>query len=113
MDKLNTYRKIIKEVLTRYYELDLEQPSTDLETVLALDEVRDQYFWVQVGWNQNQRTCGSTVYIRIKDEKVWVEEDLTEDGVTNDLLEAGIPKHDIVLGFQHPRERALTEFAVA
>jgi hypothetical protein len=42
-----------------------------------------------------------------------VEEDLTEDGVTNDLLLTGIPKHDIVLGFQHPRERALTEFAVA
>jgi XisI protein len=112
MDKLNTYRTIIKEVLTRYYELDLEQPSAGIEPVLALDEVRDQYFWAQVGWNQTQRTCGSTVYIRLKDEKVWVEEDLTEDGVTNDLLEAGIPKHDIVLGFQHPRERALTEFAV-
>lgn len=113
MDKLNTYRTVIKEMLTRYYELDLEQPSPGIEPVLAFDEVRDHYFWVQVGWNQTGRTCGSTVYIRIKDGKVWIEEDLTEDGVTNDLLEAGIPKQDIVLGFQHPRERALTEFAVA
>ncbi|NJL10214.1 MAG: XisI protein [Calothrix sp. SM1_7_51] len=102
MDKLKTYRTIIKEVLTRYYELDLSQPSPGIEPVLALDDVREHYFWALFGWNQNQRTCGSTVYIRIKDGKVWVEEDLTEDGVTNNLLEAGIPKHDIVLGFQHP-----------
>lgn len=113
MDQLNTYRTIIKEVLTRYYELDLEQPIAGIEPILAFDEGRDHYFWAQVGWNQTGRSCGSTVYIRIKDGKVWVEEDLTEDGVTNDLLDAGIPKHDIVLGFQHPQERALTEFAVA
>jgi XisI protein len=112
MDQLNNYRSIIKEVLTRYYELDLEQPG-DIEPVLAFDEIRDHYFWVQVGWNQTGRTCGSTVYIRIKDGKVWVEEDLTEDGVTNDLVAAGIPKQVIVLGFQHPKERALTDFAVA
>jgi XisI protein len=112
MDQLNNYRSIIKEVLTRYYELDLEQPG-DVEPVLAFDEIRDHYFWVQVGWNQTGRTCGSTVYIRIKDGKVWVEEDLTEDGVTNDLVAAGIPKQVIVLGFQHPKERALTDFAVA
>lgn len=113
MDKLNTYRTIIKEVLTRHYNLDLEQLSLGIEPILALDEVRDHYFWAQVGWNEVGRICGSTVYIRIKNGKIWVEEDLTEDGVTNDLLEAGIPKHDIVLGFQHPRERALTEFANA
>jgi hypothetical protein len=31
----------------------------------------------------------------------------------NDLIIFIIPQQDIVLGFQHPRERALTEFAVA
>jgi XisI protein len=113
MDQITRYRSIIKEVLTRYYEFDLEQPSVGIEPILAFDEDRDHYFWFQIGWNQTGRTCGSTVYIRIKDEKVWVEEDLTEDGVTNDLVAAGIPKQAIVLGFQHPRERALTEFAVA
>jgi hypothetical protein len=113
MDRLNVYRNVIKDILTRYYELDLEQPSEGIEPVLVIDEVRDHYFWAQVGWNRLGRTCGSTVYLRIKDGKIWVEEDLTEMGVTEDLLAAGVPKHDIVLGFQHPRERSLTEFAVA
>jgi hypothetical protein len=52
MEKLNTYRTIIKEVLTRYYELDLEQPTLDVEPVLAFDEVRDHYFWAQVVINE-------------------------------------------------------------
>lgn len=113
MDKLANYRQIVKDILTRYYELDLEQPSPGIDPFVAFDEVRDHYFWFQVGWDRTGRTCGSTVYIRIHNGKVWVEEDLTEDGVTRDLLETGIPKEDIVLGFQHPRERALTKFAVA
>jgi hypothetical protein len=80
MDQLNTYRSIIKEVLTRYYELDLEQPIAGIEPILAFDEVRDHYFWAQVGWNQTGRSCGSTVYIRIKDGKVWVESVTVQSG---------------------------------
>ncbi|MCU0569127.1 MAG: XisI protein [Oculatellaceae cyanobacterium Prado106] len=113
MDKLNRYRQIIQTILTQYHELDQEQPAPGIDSVLALDEVRDHYFWFQVGWDLTGRTCGSTVYIRIHNDKVWVEEDLIEDGIVGDLLQAGIPKEDIVLGFQHPRERAMTEFAVA
>jgi hypothetical protein len=35
------------------------------------------------------------------DGKVWVQRDDTEDGVTYELVAAGIPKDKIVLGF-HP-----------
>lgn len=113
MDRLSLYRSIVKEVLTRYYEFDLEQPMAGIDPVLAFDEVRDHYFWAQVGWNRTGRTCGSTVYIRLKDGKVWVEEDLTEPGVTDDLLAAGVLLEDVVLGFQHPRDRELSEYAAA
>lgn len=52
------------------------------------------------------------VYLRIQNGKIWVEEDWTQ-GIVNDLLEAGVPHEDIVLGFQHPSKRLLTEFAIA
>jgi hypothetical protein len=32
--------------------------------------------------------------------------------VVDDLLAAGVPKQDIVLGFHHPSKRPLTEFAI-
>jgi hypothetical protein len=53
------------------------------------------------------------VYLRIHQNKIWIEEDWTKQGIANGLLEAGIPAEDIVLGFQHPNKRPLTEFATA
>ncbi len=59
------------------------------------------------------------VHIRIKNHKIWIEEDWTEEGIATDLLNAGVPQSDIVLAF-HPlsdayggKLRALTEFATA
>ncbi len=42
-----------------------------------------------------------------------IEEDWTEGGIATDLLEAGVPKEDIVLAFHPPKMRPYTEFAVA
>ncbi len=42
-----------------------------------------------------------------------MQRDETEDGVTRELLEAGIPKQDIVLAF-HPEDvRPYTGYAIA
>ncbi len=35
-------------------------------------------------------------------EKIWIQCDDTEEDVATDLLEAGVPKEDIVLGFRQP-----------
>jgi len=53
------------------------------------------------------------VYLKIEQGKIWIEEDLTKQGIANELLDAGVPPEDIVLGFQHPSKRPLTEFAAA
>ena len=42
-----------------------------------------------------------------------MEEDSTDLVIVDDLLAAGIPEMDIILGFYHPSKRALTEFAIA
>lgn len=42
-----------------------------------------------------------------------MQRDETEYGVTNELLEAGIPKSDIVLVIYEPEVRPHTGFAVA
>jgi len=50
--------------------------------------------------------------IDIKDEKNWIQNDGTEGGVAFDLLERGVDKQDIVLGFHSAFKRQFTEFAV-
>lgn len=46
-------------------------------------------------------------------DRLWVQRYGREDGVTDELVAAGIPKQDIVLGFQEPFVRKYTGFATA
>ena len=117
MDKLEYYRSKIKKILTRYYEMTVKGAialnELEPDDRLAFDEERDQYLWFRSGWEGKQRIRHITMYLRIKDGKIWVEEDSTDLSVVDDLLAAEIPKSDIVLGFHHPSKRAFTEFATA
>jgi hypothetical protein len=66
-----------------------------------------------LGWNAGQRVHFLLVHIDIVGDKVWIEKDNPEDGVATELVQAGIPKSQIVLAFQAPEVRQYTEFAVA
>ncbi|MDB5354704.1 MAG: xisI [Phycisphaerales bacterium] len=113
MDKLTTYQKLLKDTLTALAALINRQPVPGVTAECALDDERGQYLLLTVGWSRNKRVRGTTVYVRLRDGKIWIEEDWTEEGITSGLLKSGVPKEDIVLGFQPPQMRPLTEFAVA
>ena len=113
MDKTAHYRQIIKDLLTKYAGQLSQQPENGIATRLIFDEARDEYLWLQTGWSRQHRVHGVTVHIGIRDHKIWIEQDWTEDGIATDLLNAGVPNEDIVLAFYDPETRSLTEFAVA
>ncbi|MEB3309665.1 MAG: XisI protein [Snowella sp.] len=114
MDKLGHYRYLIRKILTEYEALASQTPNPQgVDSVLAFDGQRDQYIWFQVGWAEEERVNGISVYVRIKNEKIYIEEDWTEEGIATELLRKGVPKEDIVLAFYAPEVRKLTEFAVA
>ena len=117
MERLEYYRSTIKKILTGYYGMTVKNAialdDAGTEHRLAFDEERDQYLWFRSGWDGKQRTRYITMYLRIKNGKIWVEEDWTDLCIVDDLLAAEIPKSDIVLGFHHPSKRGFTEFARA
>ena len=51
------------------------------------------------------------IHIDIKDNKIWIQSDGTEVGVANELVEAGVPRQNIVLGFKSPFKRQFTRYA--
>jgi hypothetical protein len=67
----------------------------------------------RVGWWKRERVSSATLFARLDNGKIWIEEDWTEEGLATDLLEAGVPNEDIVLAFHHPEIRVLSEFAMA
>jgi hypothetical protein len=110
MDKLNNYRQYVKNIITKYSQF---KPSYgDVELQIIFDEIRDHYHLMTVGWNDERRIRGSILHIDIKDGKIWIQHDGTEDGIANELLTEGVPKKDIVLAFHSPYRRELTGFAV-
>jgi hypothetical protein len=113
MDKLSRYRSAIKQHIMHLAELSTRSPTPGIESFCAFDEARDQYLLLSAGWSGDRRVRGTTAYVRLRDGKIWIEEDWTENGIATGLLKSGVPKEDIVLAFHPPSMRKLTEFAVA
>lgn len=111
MDKLDLYRKILQDLLSKHAK---HLPSHgEIEPLPIADTENDNYLLIDLGWDKSGRVHAVAFHIRIKAGKVWLEWDGTETGLTEELIEAGIPQEDIVLGFYRPERRALTGFAVA
>jgi hypothetical protein len=111
MDNLNRYRQIIRNTLKPYTEITYA--NVDVKNRAAFDPETDQYLIISEGWDGMYHLHSVLIHIEIVNAKVWVQYDGTEDGVTEDLLSAGISKEDIVLGFHEPEVRKHTGFAVA
>ncbi len=111
-DTLNHWRRTIKQILADLAAVPFPEVVT-MSAKAVFDEGADVYLVVVEGWQDVRRLHGCLVHVEIKGDKIWVQQDGTEDGVAADLLAAGIPKDCIVLGFKSPQSRAFTQFAVA
>jgi len=112
MDSLNIqYREKIENILKDYANfLDSDD---QVQVELVFDRVRDRYLLVETGWQNGYRVYGTLLHIDIIDNKIWIQHDGTEEGIAVDLVAAGIPKDQIVLGFRSLEQRKVTEFAIS
>ncbi len=111
MDSLTHYRETIKSILQEH---SVHKPAYgDIEVELILDEQHDHYELSYIGWDGYNRIHGSIIHIDIKNGKIWIQYDGTDDEIANRLVEAGIPQSQIVLAFQPPYKRKYTDFAAA
>ncbi len=112
MDTLNNYRQVIKRILSQYEQYQWLNSLVKKETVF--DEINDRYLLIAFGREADKRRYhGIIAHIEIIDEKIWIQYDGIEYGLANELVDAGIPKDKIVLGFKSPEMRQYTEFAAA
>ncbi len=113
-EKTVAFQRIIKSLLSEIEQVTNRNRSPNTtEMVCVFDDERGHYLLLNIGWSGDHRGEGRTIYLRLHNGKVWLEDDCTDLDIGGRLLEAGIPKTDIVLGFQPPNLRKFTEFAVA
>ncbi len=110
MDKLDLYRQLIQQCLEQRAKLRSKDDPVESQTIF--DRQSDRYLLINVGWkNSNTRIYGCVLHVDIRDGKIWVQHDGTEDAIADQLVALGVSKQDIVLAYHAPYVRQYTEFA--
>lgn len=111
MDTQLNYPEIIKNILRQYATERAAFPD-GYDSQVIFDDERGQYLVLDIGWSGDNYLHSTPIHLSLIGDKIWIQYDDTEEGVATDLMEAGIPKENIVLGFRHPKIRQHTGFAV-
>ena len=110
MDTITQYRQHIKKLLSDRAKLVWDHR---IQAQTIFDTEHDHYQLIYVGWRGSKRVYGVVLHLDIIDNKIWIQQDGTEIGIANQLVELGVPKQDIVLAFDPPNLRKYTEFATS
>jgi len=111
LNTLNNYRTIIKDILKQYASY---QPSYgDIEVQTLFDSESDHYQVIAVGWDGKQRIYGCSLHLDLKDGKIWIQVNNTELDIAQELVNRGISKQDIVIGFHTAYLRQFSGYALA
>jgi hypothetical protein len=111
MDTLDTYRRLIESILTEHTRIPYAYG--DIQQQAVFDCANDHYLLVNVGWDKQKRIHYCLVHVDIINGKFWIQRDGTEYGIARELVDAGVPKEQIVLAFRAPEIRKHTGYAVA
>lgn len=110
MDKIQHYRQLIQQILQNHAQISSNQG--DVETQIIFDREHDHYQLLYVGWNGDQRVFGPILHFDIKNGKIWIQYNGTEEHIAETLMQLGVPASDIVLGFRSAFKRQFTGYAV-
>lgn len=103
------YSALVQNVLREHLAHNL---TSETELQFVCDVQNHHYQLIHLGWKGLKRVYGCIVHVDIREQKIWIQRDGTESGIANELVEAGVPKKDIVLAFHAPYKRKFTEFSV-
>ena len=112
MDKLTRYRGAVKKCILDWHAYVSRATPKLSDADCLIDEERDNYMLTFTGWHDGKRDRTDYLFIRIRDGKVWIEEDQSDDPVAEELLRLGVPMEDIVLGSLPPGTRYLSGYGV-
>lgn len=113
MDQVNKHKQIVRELME--YIASIAPSSKDVEIQKIVDDINGHYLMYSVGWEGMHWVYGSFVHIDVKPNgRVWIQHDGTDLNIAEELAQRGIPKSNIVIGFQAPHARPLMdEYAAA
>jgi len=114
MDKITKYQDVIIAFLHFYNaESGGNRPDGSVNRRILVDRENNSFQLLSIGWSGNHYIFGPIFHFDIIDGKIWMQCNNTEWEVVDFLMEHGVDKQDIVLGFVPPYARQFSGFAVA
>ena len=113
MERIKEYRQAIRQLLTAHAALEQDNSQAEIECQLIFDTEHDHYQLLDLGWKGLKRVYNCFIHIDIKDGKIWIQRNMTERDLAQELVDLGIPKGDIVLGLHPLYKRPYTGYGVA
>ena len=111
---METVDRLREAILTVFAEWEtLPRIPSHWEIVSVQDRAHDRYSLQHVDFAKDRYDTRLLAYLEIRDGKIWILTDNTEEGIATDLVRFAVPKQQIVLGFYSPALREVGEFAIA
>jgi XisI protein len=115
MDNHLKYQNAIVELLNEYqsYLSNATLQEKDDRFKVLTDEQHHHYQLLVSGWKADKYRFKVLFHLDIINNKVWLQQNDTEFFIADELMEKGVAREDIVLGFLPVRDRAYSGFAAA
>jgi XisI protein len=115
MERIKKYQAILIKLLQESVQEFPSEPQSEVEEHLILDTQRHYFQWLTIGWEPDEvfKSYINVHFVIKPSGKIWLMENNTEIRFAEELVKRGVPRHDIVLGFQPPSVRAYTDYAAA
>lgn len=111
MDSITFYQDTVEKILNDYAAIPYSYG--DIQQYVIVNCDRTHFLLFNEGWHDKRRVHGVVTHVEIRGDKIWIHFDGIEDGITDELVDAGIPKDKIVLAFHPPDIREHTGYAIA
>ncbi len=114
MDKIKKYQDAIIQFLQFYNsETGGIRPDSLVKRRILVDRENNSFQLLSTGWNGNHYIFSPMFHFDIIEGKVWMQCNNTEWEAVDFLMEHGVERQDIVLGFVSPEARVFSGFATA
>lgn len=104
MDKIIKYATILAHLVEDRYKISHPQ-SPNVRAEMVIDKENHHYILMYVGWEKERFSYFSAIHFDIIGEKIWIQQNNTEDELVDELEAEGVDKADIVLAFLPPEKR--------
>jgi hypothetical protein len=100
MDKVLKYQQIICTILEDYAKI--QGIPAEIKSYTLFDKEAHHYQLLSMGWFRQEYTYNVAMHLDIIDEKIWIQQNNSDAHLSLELIENGVAKEDIVLGFIQP-----------